>query len=54
VLGEHRTTVGVVPIAMLLADDGVLATLAARGYRVLGPDEHMDEAIESAVTDAAP
>ena len=55
VLGEHRTTVGVVPIAWLLADDGILATLAARGYRVLGPDEeYIDEAIESAVTDAAP
>lgn len=54
VLGEHRTTVGVVPIAMLLADDGVLATLAARGYRVLGPDEHIDEVIESAATVAAP
>lgn len=54
-LGEHRTTVGVVPIAMLLADDGILATLSARGYRVLGPDEeYIDEAIEPVVTDAAP
>lgn len=55
VLGEHRTTVGVVPIAWLLADDGILATLAARGYRVLGPDEeYIDGSIEPAVTDAMP
>jgi len=55
VLGEHRTTVGVLPIAMLLAEDGVLAILAARGYLVLGPDdEYLDEADEPAVTDAGP
>ena len=40
---------------MLLADDGILATLAARGYRVLGPDEeYIDEASKPAVNDAAP
>ncbi|GMV31736.1 MAG: hypothetical protein AMXMBFR59_38610 [Rhodanobacteraceae bacterium] len=46
-LNERRTTVGVVPIAWLLADGGILATLAARGYTVLGPDEeYIDEQIK--------
>lgn len=52
-LAERRTTVGVVPISWLLADEGILATLAARGYRVIGPDEaDVDEATGPAVTDA--
>lgn len=40
-LGAHRVTVGAVRIELLLdaGPDGVLATFAARGYRVLGPDE---------------
>lgn len=43
-LGAHHTTVGAVPIEMLLdaGPDGVLATFAARGYIVLGPDEDAD------------
>lgn len=54
-LAERRTTVGVVPMSWLLADEGVLASLAARGYRVLGPDqEYIDEAADSALTDARP
>lgn len=55
VLAEHRTTVGVVPISLLLADDGVLATLAARGYRVLGPDEEVvDEAPGTLAAEGSP
>lgn len=40
-LATHRTTVSAMSIGLLLdADsDGLLATLEARGYRVLGPDE---------------
>lgn len=40
-LDAHHTTVGAVPIEMLLdaGPEGVLATFVARGYRVLGPDE---------------
>lgn len=40
-LSTHRTTVGAVPIEMLLdvGSEGVLAAFAARGYRVLGPDD---------------
>jgi uncharacterized protein YbaP (TraB family) len=40
-LGAHRTTVGTVPIELLLdaGPDGVLATFAARGYVVFGPDD---------------
>jgi hypothetical protein len=40
-LAAHRSTVGAVPIAMLLdaGPDGVLAAFTARGYRVLGPDD---------------
>lgn len=43
-LDTHRTTVGAVPIEMLLdaGPDGVLAAFSARGYRVLGPDEDAD------------
>jgi uncharacterized protein YbaP (TraB family) len=43
-LSAHRTTVGAVPIEVLLdaGPDGVLATFAARGYRVLGPDDFDD------------
>ena len=44
-LATHRSTVSAVPIGLLLDSeaDGLLATFAARGYRVLGPDE-VDEA----------
>lgn len=40
-LATHRTTVSVVPISLLLdtSPEGVLASFAARGYRVLGPDD---------------
>lgn len=55
VLSERRTTVGVVPIAWLLADDGILAALAARGYTVLGPDEeYIDQEAKPAVSDVTP
>jgi uncharacterized protein YbaP (TraB family) len=67
-LSAHRTTVGAVPIAMLLdgGRDGVLAIFAARGYRVLGPDdidegdvgdgpvERIDDDADPARIDAAP
>ncbi|GGA82057.1 GumN protein [Arenimonas soli] len=54
-LAERRTTVGVVPMAWLLADEGILATLTARGYRVIGPDEaDFDEATGPAAADAGP
>lgn len=43
-LSAHRVTVGAVPIRLLLdpGADGVLEAFAARGYRVLGPDDFDD------------
>jgi hypothetical protein len=53
-LGEHRVSVGVLPIAELLKADGYLAELAARGYQVLAPDEdELDEAGEAALVELA-
>jgi hypothetical protein len=42
-LGEHRVSVGVLPIGLLIEPDGYLAELAARGYQVLAPDEDEGE-----------
>jgi uncharacterized protein YbaP (TraB family) len=60
-LSAHRTTVGAVPIDLLLdaGPDGVLARFAARGYRVLGPDDFDDgnvdeDAVERVGDDADP
>jgi uncharacterized protein YbaP (TraB family) len=58
-LGAHRTTVGTVPIELLLdaGPDGILATFATRGYRVLGPDDvgegNVDESADERVGDDA-
>lgn len=54
-LEAHRSTVGAVPIAMLLdtGPDGVLAAFTARGYRVLGPDEVDAPALDEAALDEA-
>lgn len=41
-LGEHRVSVGLLPIAELLKPDGYLADLASRGYVVTAPDEGED------------
>ncbi|MBX3724566.1 MAG: TraB/GumN family protein [Xanthomonadales bacterium] len=38
-LSTHVSSFGIMPIEFLLGDDGVLATLAARGYLVESPDE---------------
>lgn len=37
-LGRHRQCVAVLPVGMLLAEDGVLAALAERGLRVEAPE----------------
>jgi uncharacterized protein YbaP (TraB family) len=52
-LDAHRSTVGAVPIGMLLdaGPDGVLAAFTARGYRVLGPDEVDEAALDEAALD---
>jgi hypothetical protein len=52
-LGAHRVTVGTVRIELLLdaGPDGVLATLAARGYRVLGPDDFDDGNVDEGVVE---
>lgn len=54
-LSVHRTTIGAVPIELLLdaGPDGVLATFAARGYRVLGPDDFDDGDLDEGVGDDA-
>ncbi|MCG6117979.1 MAG: TraB/GumN family protein [Aquimonas sp.] len=48
-LAAHRTTVSAVSIGLLLdtAPDGLLATLEARGYRVLGPDDIDEDAFDN-------
>jgi uncharacterized protein YbaP (TraB family) len=52
-LSAHRTTVGALPIEMLLdaGPNGVLTTLAARGYRVLGPDDFDDGDVDEGVVE---
>lgn len=51
-LDAHRSTVGAVPIDWLLdaSPEGVLASLSARGYRVLGPDD-VDESEAAEIPD---
>lgn len=55
-LASHRSTVGAVPIDLLLdsGPDGVLATFTARGYRVLGPDDVDEGVVERVGDDADP
>ncbi len=52
-LAAHRTTVGAVPIELLLdaGPDGILSTFAARGYRVLGPDDFDDRSVDEGVAE---
>lgn len=38
-LGEHETSFAVLPMRLILDDDGLLPALRARGYRVEAPDE---------------
>jgi hypothetical protein len=38
-LTEHETSVGMLPVARLVARDGWLTQLAAQGYRVQAPDD---------------
>jgi hypothetical protein len=52
-LGEHRISIGLLPISELLKPDGYLADLASRGYTVTAPDDDQDEveiAVESEPT----
>jgi uncharacterized protein YbaP (TraB family) len=52
-LSTHRRTVGAVPIELLIdtGPDGALAAFAARGYRVLGPDEVDAEEFDEGVAE---
>jgi len=44
-LAEHATSLALMSIQQVLADDGLLALLAARGYTVIAPDQ-VDEDFE--------
>jgi uncharacterized protein YbaP (TraB family) len=47
-LDAHRVTFAMLPIRSLLAGDGYLAELAARGYKVESPDEQAEAAPDDA------